>query len=466
MSRALAICLLILLPFPGFAASPGLPDGWRADRFEPVGYTLDDRPAFKLTVTEKDGRWYLYAAHFWQSGFSVVDVTDPARQEVLRFVEDTPNTYTYQVDLHGDLMITSRERPFLPGIGDRSKPYAEGVVLWDVSDPASPARLGEYRTGGGGTHRNFYGGGRYMHLSASMPGYRGNIYVIVDVSDPSRPREAGRWWVPGQHEAGGEVHAPGKHPHAAMHDNAHGSTCGSDAEVHLHGPPYVVDDLAYLPYGSAGMVVLDISDVTRPRRVGQLDFSPPFNARFGVHGVLPVPAQGIAYANSESVEYGRGAMHHASIVDIRDPATPTLLSLLPEPVPEPAEGQRDYFGKGGWRGPHNLNHLQHNPAVEKQEGLLYMTWFNAGLRAFDVSNPRQPLAAGYFLPPEPTRRHGALPAGRLVLQTEDVVVDRRGNAYISDKNQGVWIVRYTGVRPPAPDRRRDERALPADESLP
>jgi sugar lactone lactonase YvrE len=37
-----------------------------------------------------------------------------------------------------------------------------------------------------------------------------------------------------------------------------------------------------------------------------------------------------------------------------------------------------------------------------------------------------------------------MPEDRLVAQTEDVVVDRRGYIYISDKNQGVHILRYTG----------------------
>ncbi len=39
-----------------------------------------------------------------------------------------------------------------------------------------------------------------MHLSANMLGYKGNIYLIVDISDPTKPVEAGRWWVPGQKE--------------------------------------------------------------------------------------------------------------------------------------------------------------------------------------------------------------------------------------------------------------------------
>jgi hypothetical protein len=88
--------------------------------------------------------------------------------------------------------------------------------------------------------------------------------------------------------------------------------------------------------------------------------------------------------------------------------------------------------------------LQHNPDVEKQSDLLYLTYFNAGLRIFDVSNPRLPQEVGYFIPPDPERRFGVLPEGRLVVQTEDVLVDRRGYIYITHKNQGLWILKYEG----------------------
>ena len=47
-------------------------------RLRPVGYTdLDGRPAFKLGMLERDGRWYLYCGHLWHRGWTIVDVTDP-----------------------------------------------------------------------------------------------------------------------------------------------------------------------------------------------------------------------------------------------------------------------------------------------------------------------------------------------------------------------------------------------------
>ena len=114
-----------------------------------------------------------------------------------------------------------------------------------AADPTNPRLLGQYRTGGSGTHRNFYPGGRYVHLAAGMPGYQGNIYVIIDISNPGNPVEAGRWWVEGQHVAGGET--------------------PREQAVALHGPPHVVGDLVYLSYGGAGMIVLEELEFARRR---------------------------------------------------------------------------------------------------------------------------------------------------------------------------------------------------------
>ncbi len=73
-----------------------------------------------------------------------------------------------------------------------------------------------------------------------------------------------------------------------------------------------------------------------------------------------------------------------------------------------------------------------------------MTYFNASLRAFDISDPLLPREVGYFVPPDPVERYGPLPQTRLVTQTQDVLVDRRGFIYITDRNHGIWILRYTG----------------------
>ena len=68
----------------------------------------------------------------------------------------------------------------------------------------------------------------------------------------------------------------------------------------------------------------------------------------------------------------------------------------------------------------------------------------AGLRVYDIRDPRTPKEIAYFIPPDPKERIGTKP-GRLVAQAEDVLVDRRGCIYISEKNQGLYIFRLKEV---------------------
>ncbi|GFE82091.1 hypothetical protein GCM10011487_40910 [Steroidobacter agaridevorans] len=421
------------------------PTGSQAWNVEAIAYhDLEGRPGFKLTILERNGRWYLYTGCFWHRGWNILDVTDPTRPELVNFLPGPANTFTLQVDLADDTLITSLEKGLenAPWGLDANGPYEEGVLLWDLADPIRPRQTAHYRTGARGTHRNAYQGGRYMHLAASAPGFNGNIYSIVDIQDRARPREVGRWWVPGQ-----ELAASASTPTSA-HDTAEHGFCNvAGKDVSLHGPAVIEGNRAWLPYGAAGLIVLDISDVTRPRQIARIPFSPPFHSMFGVHTVLPVPARGVAYVNSEDTSYGQGAAHFAGIVDIRNPVQPTLISLLPAPLPPPGASYRSFSARPGWSGPHNTNQLQHNPAVQKQSDLFYLTHFNAGLRIYDVSHARLPREVGWFMPPDPVKRLGPMPQGPLVTQTEDVLVDRRGNIYITDKNQGLWVLRYTGPRP-------------------
>src|SRR5205823_5481869 len=178
-----------------------------------------------------------------------------------------------------------------------------------------------------GTHRNFYAGGKYMHLAAGMPGYKDNIYVIVDISDPANPVEAGRWWVPGQKE---------------------GEAAVAPQSTSLHGPPEVVGNTVFLPYGGAGMIILDINDVSKPKEIGRLSYSPPFLSFIGVHTVVPAPEKKLAYVNSEAIfDDCKEALNHASIVDISDLTKPRMISLLPLPVPPATWKIKSFCEHGG-----------------------------------------------------------------------------------------------------------------------
>jgi hypothetical protein len=72
-----------------------------------------------------------------------------------------------------------------------------------------------------------------------------------------------------------------------------------------------------------------------------------------------------------------------------------------------------------------------------------MTYFNAGLQVFDISEARDPFIAGYYIPDDPQHRRGPLPK-ELVVQVEDLVVDRRGYIFMTEKNSGIYVLKYTG----------------------
>ncbi len=311
---ALSAVSVALLSSTARASTDKPPGPWTARNLRVVGYSeVNRRPPFKLAIQEVGGRWLLYMGHLWDRGWTIMDVTKPQDPRVLNFIPGPANTWTIQMDVEEGKMITALER-MPPGWGgDPSKPNDEGVLIWSLADPIHPTLLGQYKTGGSGTHRDGYFGGNYVHLAAGMPGYSGNIYVIIDISDPAHPVEAGRWWVPGQWVAGGEKPVPG---------------------VSLHGPPYVQGNLSYVPFGAAGLVILDVSDPANIKKVGQLPFTPPFLGNIGAHSALPLPNRNLALVNSESIrEDCNEPLNHASVVDVSNPANPTLLAVMPLPVP-------------------------------------------------------------------------------------------------------------------------------------
>ncbi len=397
----------------------------------PLAYhPLDGRPGFKLALHVDAGRWYLYVAHLWHPGWSIVDVTDPEAPVHLAYLPGPENTWTIQVTIHRGLMATSLERKTAVWGGNPSLPFEEGVVLWDLADPVRPRRRGTFRTGDGGTHRNAFDEQGFLHLAARMAGYSGAIHVTLDVSDPDEPREVGRFHMAGQHVAAGEA--------------------TTREGFNLHGPAMRVDDLLYLPYSGAGMVVLDASDPAQPSPVGVLDLHGPIGSTIAAHSVLPLPRRGIAIVNSEALaERCAEPANFAAIVDIADPRHPILRTFFPTPVPPPGLPYRSFAAKGGRFGPHN----QHLPTTDSQhifqsEEVCLLTYFNAGLRVYDIRDPHRVDEIAYLIPADPQERLGPLPR-ELVCQVEDVLVDARGVVYFTEKNSGLYIARWEGLGSPA-----------------
>lgn len=397
---------------------------------EAVAYhPLGDRPGFKFAMQESSGRLYLYVAHLWEALISVLDVTDPTTPTLLKQIEGPANTWTHQVQVADGLMITNYEHRLAGwGLDPAGPPPEEGLAVWDVSEPAMPKLLSRWYGGASGTHRNFYTGGRYVHTTAGKRGWRGKFYVILDIADPRKPTEVGSWWIPGQKED------------EEPQDRYRGKY------IDLHGPPYVVGDKVYCPWSSAGLVILDIADITAPRKIAQLDVNPPLGSRIALHTVVPASDPRFLVINSEALrERCDEPVNFAGIVDISGEEGPRLVSLLPTPEIPEGYPARDFIEKGGRFGPHNQHHQQGNPCLMPHDRYVYMTYFNAGLQVFDIANPYFPKIVGYYIPDDPQKRLGPLPID-LVAQYEDVIVDRRGYAYVSEKNSGLHILRFAGHR--------------------
>ncbi len=410
-----------------------------------VGYDdLDGRPGFKLALHEAGDRFYLYVASLWHSGWSIVDVTDPSSPRFVRWIPGPPNTWTIQVQIAEGRMITALEHIPAGWGGDTDTPPQEGFLIWDLADPEDPQQIGHWRSGARGTHRNYYDGGRYVHATTTLPGFDGHVYGVVDIDDPSAPELVGRWWWPGQNTDGGEQFTERDankrtryRPYVLDSGVAHPA-------VSLHGGPYPVGNRVYAPYMRAGLVILDIEDLARPQLVGSLDVSPPLGSSIALHSAIPLPDRELVIINSEALnERCREPLNYAAVVDVSDETDPVLISMFP--VPEPPEGypHETFCEKGGRFGPHNQHQPQNQAVLQPSGNLIYLTYFNAGLQVYDISKPYAPRIVGHYIPGDPVERRGVLPVD-LVTQVEDVLVDRRGYAYLSEKNSGVTIVRYTG----------------------
>jgi hypothetical protein len=404
---------------------------------ERVAYhDLDGRAAFKLAMKEDAGRFYLYAASMWEPGVFILDVTDVERPELLRFFPGPPNTWCLQVQVAGDRMITNLE-PVPAGWGAQGGAAPrDGFDIWDLADPADPRKLGSWTSGNRGTHRNFYDGGRYVHAAASLPGFVGRVYAAVDIDDPEAPSVAGTWWYPGQHQAAGETFSAWD-----QHKRVTGHPQPTEA-IALHGGAYRAGNRLYCPWSRAGMVILDISEITKPTWVSTLSAYPPLGSTCGMHTVLPIPDRGIAVVNDEALNERRDEpLNFAAVVDISDEKDPMFLSMFPVPE-EPQGAPAGFFLRGGRFGPHNQHQPQGQSCLRPTDHLVYLTYFNVGLQVFDISDARNPRNVAYYIPDDPVTRRGPLPSD-LVVQVEDVLVDRRSNIFISEKNSGITVIRHS-----------------------
>jgi hypothetical protein len=385
-------------------------------------------------------RRYAYIGHMFSKGFSIIDVRNPRQPRPVTYIAAPPGTWNIHLQTHDGLLLVvnakdmfaeaafADERAYYRGqvgkiVGTAQGPteaardWTAGLAVYDISSPEQPRRIGFMPIDGGGIHRIWYTGGRWAYVSALIDGFTDYIFLTVDMTDPTRPREAGRYWLPGMHQAGGE------RPHWA--------------ETRRYGLHHAIvnGDTAYGAWRDAGLVMIDVADRSAPALITHRNWSPPFGG--GTHNCLPLPDRNLLVVLDEAVlDHQEDGLKLIWIFDIRDPKNPVSIATFPTP------DEADYVAKGGHFGPHNIH--ENRPGTFVSSELIFATYQNAGIRVFNIRDQYRPVEVAALVPPAPRRLMDHRPNRACVIQSADVFVDRDGIVYCTDYNAGLYIVEYVG----------------------
>ena len=336
----------------------------------------------------------VYVGHFGPSGMgtSVLDATDPGDLRLVTQWKAPHGSHTHKVQVADGLLLVNHEQ-FRGG-----DPFSAGMAVYDLADPFDPQQIGWFDSTGKGVHRIVWTGGRHAYVSAIPEGFDDRIWVIVDMADPRNPVEAGRWWWPGQWTGGAErLDVPEGKRYAAHHALVDG-------------------DRAYLGYGDAGLVVLDISDPAKPVALSTLNWEPGGDT----HTCLPLDGRDLLVVTDEVVTEGRsGEPHLVRIVDVSDDTAPRVVGTCPPPPDE-------FYDRGLRFGPHNLH--ENRPGTYRSADLVFCTYFNAGLRVYDVGDAAHPVEVAHWVP--------ETPAGQRAAQINDVFVGADLDIWVTDRVTG------------------------------
>ena len=349
-------------------------------------------------------------------GTMIVDVKDPKRPKLLAEISMPRGTHSHKVRVADGIMVTNREILSERAARGETPPegFHGGLGIYDVSKPARPKLITNWDTDdepgpsyARGVHR-FDFDGRYAYISPTCEGYNGNIVMILDLADPARPREVGRWWMPGQWTAGGEKPTWKGAAHRCHHPLRHG-------------------DRLFTSYWHGGFVILDIADLAKPKFISGLDWSPPFP--WPTHTVLRIPFKidnrEFAVVSDEDVIRLEGCPPYPAaflwVVDITDEKHPTPVSTF-QLDDMPAEEQPYMTGC-------------HQPCEKVIGTEIPVAWFAHGLRIIDIARPHAPREVAHYMPD--------VPEGSTRVQSNDVTVDERGLIYLLDRVRGLTILERT-----------------------
>ena len=350
------------------------------------------------------------------NGTSIVDVSDPRQPKVVAHIPGRRGAESRAVQV---VHKFSDGKDYL--LRNQESGEFTGFEVWDITDKAKPRMISTISPLQA-AHKSWWDAETgYAYLSGTQAGWRGQHLIIYDLRNPYQPKFVSNWGLagqrPGDKEGGG---------------------------VSLHHP-VISGNRAYLSYLYGGdMVILDITDKTIPKMISHLDFSPPFS---GIHTTVPfnrikVPhytkgqgdVRNFLVLSEESFAYNCQELRRQMyIVDATEEANPIPVATFKVP-------DGDFCERGGRFGPHQFAETKDAEIIGGT--LLYVAYFNAGLRVVDISDPYHPREVGSYIP-DPV---GSSPGrGKPIIQTNDVDLDYRALIYITDRAaNGLHILEFTG----------------------
>ncbi len=403
---------------------------------------------------------YAYIGHLRPPyGTTILDISDPRKPKIVsQLMIDDPYMHSHKARVVGDIMITNCERYNYLFVRKAEKLAAAkiaikqktgkdattkeisqellveesdvakleeissrgfeggGFKVWDIKDKANPKLLAYVATHGLGVHR-FDMDERYAYISTEMEGFHGNILVIYDIQNPTRPQEVSRWWMPGQNVAAGEQPTWRGFDNRLHHTMRHGN-------------------YLYAGCWHAGVQIIDVNDITKPKTVGEYNYHPPFpepshtfmRVPFKVAGrdVALVVDEEHQHVDTKDGERHTGLPHAALwVFDVADfgnikPLSCFTIGELDSPWSRAAGGR---FGA-------------HQFQEHMDDTFVYCTWFGGGLRIVDIANPLRPKEVGYFIPEPVGKNTGPM--------SNDVDTDGRGLVYLMDRFAGFDILEFKG----------------------
>jgi hypothetical protein len=469
MQVGLALCAAAFAPMTVSSAAEqkiGTPP--EAMNMRLVGYDdLQGRSAYQPTIHHQGNRYIAYIGHHGGTpeipkpvnrltgqaefnGTSIVDVTDPAHPRYLAHIPGTPGNY----EDGGAQMTRVCDGRALPK-GDPNNTYllrvfgGKGHQIYDVTDPAKPALIWQREGELNDTHKSWWECDTGIaYLVSGVPGWRVNrMTEVYDMSDPSHPVKIRDFGLPGQ-QPGATGPVPeqlhgmislgreGNRIYFGYGTNKNGVMQIVDRDKLLHGPREPTAENLLYP------------------EVGRLTMT-PFN---GAHTTFPMPKMPIAEFAKDSLgterdivmivdEQIRNACQEprqmAWFVDVTIEAHPMIISNF-----QVSEASGDFCSRGGRFGTHASNESM-APIFYKK--VVFLSYFNAGVRAVDIRDPYHPKEIGYFIPSitETTDKRCTTINGqdncKVAIQTNNVETDDRGYVYMVDRaNTGMHILELTG----------------------